>query len=413
MESTRKKQKELTLSEKIQVLELLQRQKISQMELAKRFGVTQPVISRLIKNKEKVMMEWHTNSNPDRKRKREGRDNDVDSALFQWFQIAKAQHVVISDEILAAKAKCLAEAMQIRNFVPTVGWISRWKARHTAYFPQAHEDTDVMGQSSGIGSHEVVPPEGMTEEEFHQYVEQAAIKVCVWDIADPEPGHSMKVITKAEVIDAEEEKPMPVFKVARGSNGQLMSSSNQHNISYGRSSTSRRDSCVDMPSSSCSQPGTSGYQPYAFPRWITPESGRKSEGKSQLATRLSASNCFEGLNKADTRQIKGVSLSPPCVRIPSTPSPRPVTRDDLLFLQHHHAGIPGFGTRHEKEVPAVSSKEQELILENQRKFGLYLDEKRESLKKLHALEEELLRAKIEVEHLKALRLRGLSMYKDS
>ncbi|XP_072918194.1 uncharacterized protein [Hemitrygon akajei] len=377
MESTRKKQKELTLSEKIQVLELLQRQKISQMEVARRFGVTQPVISRLIKNKEKVMMEWHSNSNPDRKRKREGRESDVDTALFQWFQIAKAQHVAISDDVLAAKAKSLAEAMQIRTFIPTVGWISRWKARHNAFSQQAHGDGDGASQFDGIATPEVVPPEGMTEEEFHQYVEQAAIKVCVWDIADPEPGNGMKVITKAEVIDSEEEKSIPVYKMARGSNGQLTSSSNQHNM------------------------------------WISPEFGSKAEGKLRLAGQPTASNSFEGFTKTDTQHITAMSLSPPCVRIPSTPSPRPLTRDDLQFLQHHHADIPGYGTRPEREVQAMSSKEQELILENQRKFGLYLDEKRESLKKLHALEEELLRAKIEVEQLKALRLRELSVYKDS
>ncbi|XP_067882261.1 tigger transposable element-derived protein 6-like isoform X2 [Heterodontus francisci] len=240
------------------------------MELAKRFGVTQPVISRLIKNKEKVLMEWHNNCNPDRKRKREGRDSDVDTALLQWFQIARAQHVLVSDEVLAAKAKGLADAMQIRNFVPTVGWINRWKARHSAFLQQAHGENDGRGQSVGSVAQEVVPPEGMTEEEFHQYVEQAAIKVCVWDIADQEPGDIMKGITKSEDIDVEEEKSIPAFKLSRGSNGQLTSSSSQYNTSYGRNSVSRRDICMEMPSSSYSQPGTSGYQSYAFPRTYRP-----------------------------------------------------------------------------------------------------------------------------------------------
>ncbi|XP_048384803.1 fibrinogen silencer-binding protein-like [Stegostoma tigrinum] len=413
MESTRKKQKELTLSEKIQVLELLQRQKISQMELAKRFGVTQPVISRLIKNKEKVLMEWHNNSNPDRKRKREGRDSDVDTALLQWFQVARAQHILVSDEALAAKAKGLADAMQIRNFVPTVGWINRWKARHGPFLQQAYGEADGRSPLSGSASQDVVPPEGMTEEEFHQYVEQAAIKVCVWDIADQEPGNAMKEITKSETIDVEEEKTIPTFKMARGTNGQLTPSLSQYNMPYGRSSASRRDICMEVPSSSYSQPGTSGYQSYAFPRWIVPEAGRKrSEGKSLSTVPPQLSNSFEGLDKAETHQITNISLSPTCARIPSTSSPRPLTRDDLLFLQQHQAGIPRYGTRNETEVPAGSSEEQELILENQRKFGLYLDEKRESLKRLHVLEEELLRAKIEVEQLKAARLRELSVLKD-
>lgn len=45
------------------------------------------------------------------------------------------------------------------------------------------------------------------------------------------------------------------------------------------------------------------------------------------------------------------------------------------------------------------------MLANHRKVALYLEEKREGLKRKQELEEELLRAKIKVEKLKATRLR--------
>ncbi|KAM4688312.1 fibrinogen silencer-binding protein [Discoglossus pictus] len=50
-------------------------------------------------------------------------------------------------------------------------------------------------------------------------------------------------------------------------------------------------------------------------------------------------------------------------------------------------------------------KEHEIILNNQRQYGLYIKEKREGLKRRQKFEEELLKAKIKVEKLKAIRLR--------
>ncbi|XP_012704776.2 fibrinogen silencer-binding protein [Fundulus heteroclitus] len=53
----------------------------------------------------------------------------------------------------------------------------------------------------------------------------------------------------------------------------------------------------------------------------------------------------------------------------------------------------------------LAKEEHELVLANHRKVALYLEEKREGLKRKQELEEELLRAKIKVEKLKAARLR--------
>ncbi|KAM4706177.1 fibrinogen silencer-binding protein isoform 1-T1 [Rhinophrynus dorsalis] len=50
-------------------------------------------------------------------------------------------------------------------------------------------------------------------------------------------------------------------------------------------------------------------------------------------------------------------------------------------------------------------KEHQIILNNQRQYGLYIKEKREGLKRRQHLEEELLKAKIKVEKLKAMKLR--------
>ncbi|XP_008120136.1 tigger transposable element-derived protein 3 [Anolis carolinensis] len=69
----RKERKELSLQEKVRVLEMLEGPKVSQSELAKRFGVSQPQICRIIKNKERILAEWGKNGDPGRKRKMEER----------------------------------------------------------------------------------------------------------------------------------------------------------------------------------------------------------------------------------------------------------------------------------------------------------------------------------------------------
>uniref|UniRef100_A0A803JMD5 Uncharacterized protein n=1 Tax=Xenopus tropicalis TaxID=8364 RepID=A0A803JMD5_XENTR len=57
------------------------------------------------------------------------------------------------------------------------------------------------------------------------------------------------------------------------------------------------------------------------------------------------------------------------------------------------------------ETLQMVKKEHEIVLSNQRQYGCYIREKREGLKRRQHLEEELLKAKIKVEKLKAMKLR--------
>lgn len=95
-----------------------------------------------------------------------------------------------------------------------------------------------------------------------------------------------------------------------------------------------------------------------------------------------------------------VSPAPSSVNVPLSVSPVPPRHDFYPndVYSHHH--------QHERLRPLHLAKEEhELVLANHRKFALYLEEKREGLKRRQALEEELLRAKIKVEKLRAARLR--------
>lgn len=95
------------------------------------------------------------------------------------------------------------------------------------------------------------------------------------------------------------------------------------------------------------------------------------------------------------------SLSPTAssVNIPLSASPVPLRHGvypNDIYAHHEH---DGFRPSH------LAKEEHELVLANHRKVALYLEEKREGLKRKQELEEELLRAKIKVEKLRAARLR--------
>ncbi|KAG7242029.1 hypothetical protein INR49_024074 [Caranx melampygus] len=94
-----------------------------------------------------------------------------------------------------------------------------------------------------------------------------------------------------------------------------------------------------------------------------------------------------------------LSPTPSSVNIPLSTSPLPLRHDLYPNDIYPHHEPDRFRPLH------LAKEEHELVLANHRKVALYLEEKREGLKRKQELEEELLRAKIKVEKLKAARLR--------
>ncbi|KAM8819563.1 tigger transposable element-derived protein 3 [Rhynchonycteris naso] len=136
--SSKKKLHALSLAEKIQVLELLDESKMSQSEVARRFQVSQPQISRICKNKEKLLADWCSGTaNRERKRKRESKYSGIDEALLCWYHIARAKAWDVTGPMLLHKAKELADTMR-QDFVPSIGWLVRWKRRNNVGFGTCH-----------------------------------------------------------------------------------------------------------------------------------------------------------------------------------------------------------------------------------------------------------------------------------
>lgn len=96
------------------------------------------------------------------------------------------------------------------------------------------------------------------------------------------------------------------------------------------------------------------------------------------------------------------SVSSVDMRVMMSPSPVP-RRDEFFRLEVGERFRPMCGS--DPQMLQMLKEEHQIILENQRKIGLYVQEKRDGLKRKQQLEEELLRTKIKVEKLKAIRLR--------
>ena len=136
--SSKKKLHALSLAEKIQVLELLDESKMSQSEVARHFQVSQPQISRICKNKEKLLADWCSGTaNRERKRKRESKYGSLDEALLCWYRIARAKAWDVTGPMLLHKAKELADILG-QDFVPSIGWLVRWKRRNNVGFGTRH-----------------------------------------------------------------------------------------------------------------------------------------------------------------------------------------------------------------------------------------------------------------------------------
>ena len=92
-------------------------------------------VSDILKNKETI-----TNSPKSKRvRHRSGKHEDLENALFMWFNDMRSKNAMISDEMLICKAKIFGQHFEIEeNFQYSKGWVQRFKQRHGLKSYKAH-----------------------------------------------------------------------------------------------------------------------------------------------------------------------------------------------------------------------------------------------------------------------------------
>ena len=126
------KRQELSLQEKIEVLDKVKKQppNSSQRELAEIFKIPRNTLTRLINKEEELRSRWcevfcHGHK-PTRKLKHLRKAPELDTAFNLWFGTvtSKGQNCV---DLFLEKAEDLAKKLGHTNFVATEGWFSCWK----------------------------------------------------------------------------------------------------------------------------------------------------------------------------------------------------------------------------------------------------------------------------------------------
>ncbi|MGH0151239.1 UNVERIFIED_CONTAM: hypothetical protein FKN15_040561 [Acipenser sinensis] len=151
----------------------------------------------------------------------------------------------------------------------------------------------------------------------------------------------------------------------------------------------KHDSSIEQPGSSSSLPTISDYKPASVTVRLDQEIDVKPPPElTILSTRIEG----DQEEDEDVVSVHGLDGSiSPCpssinLAVTMSPSPIPMKRDIYSRAENfrHLTGI-------EHETLQLSKAEHELVMDNHRKMGLYIEEKREGLKRKQQLEEELLK----------------------
>ena len=129
------RRKDLTLKEKVNVIEYAKVNKCTQLELAKKFQISQAQVSKLLKKK-REKKSWTTGNVRKifiKRRKRCEKESQIEDALLQWFSEKLALNNPVCGFLLKQKAKALARQFKINDFKAINVWLFRRKVRNQIY----------------------------------------------------------------------------------------------------------------------------------------------------------------------------------------------------------------------------------------------------------------------------------------
>lgn len=123
---------------------------MTQAQAAAKLQISQPTLCKLLQNREKIArLSSDSNVNKNRKRKRCGKDEDVETALKEWFTCVREKDARVNGPLLKMKAEQLAQRMGKQDFVATDGWFRRWVARENIMYCKPVGE---QGEADGVAA---------------------------------------------------------------------------------------------------------------------------------------------------------------------------------------------------------------------------------------------------------------------
>ncbi|XKL63957.1 hypothetical protein PGB90_006321 [Kerria lacca] len=130
---------------------------MTQAEAPAQLKISQPTLSRLLRNRKTIAGMYNdSNVNKNRKRKRCGKDEDVETALKEWFTCVREKDASVNGPLLKMKAEHFPQRMEKSNFVATDGWFRTWIAREKITYCKP---ADEQGEADEVAAYTLIRDE--------------------------------------------------------------------------------------------------------------------------------------------------------------------------------------------------------------------------------------------------------------
>lgn len=137
--SNSSRRENLTLRDKITIIEVASKEKLSTRGVAAKFGISKTQAAKILKYKEEFLKMWRENGNPDSKRKflnLKGRL--LDAEVLEWLQKTRLEHILISGSLIRKKALEISKKLKMDNFKASQGWLEKFRKRHNISIKRVH-----------------------------------------------------------------------------------------------------------------------------------------------------------------------------------------------------------------------------------------------------------------------------------
>lgn len=144
------KRRDLTVRDKFNLLQKYDAlPKMSQSQAANVLGISQPLLCKLLKQRYDIEKSVENNESVTRKRKRCGKDEDVERALKDWFTLVREKDARVNGPLMKMKAEDLAKKMGKEDFKATSGWFTRWQKRENVQYTKPQGEA---GEADSAGA---------------------------------------------------------------------------------------------------------------------------------------------------------------------------------------------------------------------------------------------------------------------
>ncbi|XP_055907701.1 uncharacterized protein LOC129942686 [Eupeodes corollae] len=128
--TSRPQRTELTIKEKLEIIESLNNKKCSRKDLQERYKITKPTLTRIMSRES----ELKNSKNSKLRRIRSGSNRLVDEAVSKWYRSMKEQNIFVNGPLLRQQAVKIARMMNNQTFEANNGWLWRWQQRENVKF---------------------------------------------------------------------------------------------------------------------------------------------------------------------------------------------------------------------------------------------------------------------------------------